>query len=431
MKELCRIYALPIILTIAGFIVAFQFVDPAPPREFAIATGSEEGAYFHSGTAYSDVLERDGITVEVKATAGSVENLSQLAAGQADVALIQGGTESLADSDNLVALGSVMSEPLWIFHRPDIDLSRLTDLRGLRLAAGREGSGTLAVIRHLLEDNGILNDVALNPASGTAALDVLRSGDIDAVAIVAAPTAPIVGTFLTSQDIRPMSFRRAEACTRRHRFLRQVTLPEGAFDPRNNIPDRDIVLVAPAAQLVASRDFHPALVDLLLQAAAEVHRDGDLLSEPGAYPTAEFVGFDLSKEAQRYFDYGPPLLQRYLPFWAATLVDRLKIMAVPLIALALPLIRIMPPLYRWRIRSRIYRWYREVDRIDTEARQAGNHAPVADQLQALDHLQDQVSDTPIPLSYHDELYDLKMHIDLIRDHLKNRADRRGGSQRKE
>jgi hypothetical protein len=225
-----------------------------------------------------------------------------------------------------------------------------------------------------------------------------------------------VRALLDAGAIQLMDFQRADAYTRLHRYLSSVVLPQGVINLSRNLPDRETRLLTASANLAVHEDIHPALMDLLLQAAQEVHGEGGWFEETGEFPTPKYLVFPLSTEAQRFYDYAPPFLQRYLPFWAATLVDRLKVMLLPLLALMIPLFKIMPPIYRWRIRSRIYRWYREVLAIDRT--QATSSDDIAASLKELERIEQDVAKVSVPLSYAEELYDLRLHINLVKEGLK-------------
>jgi TRAP transporter TAXI family solute receptor len=394
----------------------------------AIATGGKEGAYYRFAGRYAELLARDGITLEVRSTSGSVENLGLLAASESgvDVAFVQGGTGAEVAAPQLRSLASVYLEPLWIFTRMEPPPVQLTGLAGRRVATGPEGSGTRAVALQLLADNGLPDaSTTLLPMDGNEAADALLSGDLDAAFVVASPEAPVVARLLAAEGIAPMSLARAEAYARRHRFLSAVTLPEGVVDFQRNIPGGDVTLLAPTANLVARDDLHPALVVLLLQAAKKVHGGGGLFERPGEFPAPSHLDFPLSEAAGRYFEFGPPLLQRYLPFWAANLIDRLKIMLLPLVTLMFPLLRIVPPTYRWRVRSRIYRWYRELQEIDERIRAAGPADDLGRLETGLTRIEDEVRRVSVPLAYADALYDLRQHIAFVRETLRETEARRG------
>jgi hypothetical protein len=220
-----------------------------------------------------------------------------------------------------------------------------------------------------------------------------------------------------------MSFSRATAYTRLHTYLSAITLPEGVIDLQANIPPQDVTLLAPTANLVARTDFHPALVSLLLQVATEVHGTGSLFDAPGSFPDTRHLDLPLDADARRYFRHGPPFLQRYLPFWTANLIDRLKIMLIPLLTLLVPLFKVMPPAYRWQVRKKIYRWYVELRALDIEHPGQQATAQLQELLQRLDAIEADVRNVSVPLSYADELYNLRQHIDLVRAKL---LDAQGG-----
>ena len=407
-----------IIITLAGFVLAWQFVNPAPPRSITIATGQADGAYYLFARRYQQLLAQNDVELVIRTTAGSIENLELLKNGGVNLAFVQGGTATAIDPDKLSSLGSLYYEPLWVFYRSEKKLTRLTELQNKRLAIGEPGSGTQAIASLLLADNFIDTRAStVQPMGGAAATEALLQGDIDALFMVAAPAAPRVQQLLHRQDIRLMSFSRATAYTRLHPFLSAVTLPTGIIDLQANFPPQDTVLLAATANLVASEDFHPALVSLLLQAATQVQKEGDLFEQPGAFPNNNNLEFPLNRNAQRFYKSGAPFLQRYLPFHTASLLDRLKVMLVPLLTLLLPLAKIMPPTYRWRVRKKIYHWYAELQTLDTEL--AANDASeiLESLLQKLDALEDDVRKVSVPLSYADELYSLRLHIGLVRERL--------------
>lgn len=409
-----------ILIALAGLLVAWQFVNPAPPRHITIASGHPDGAYHLFATRYAERLAAQGITLDIRETAGSLENIALLRDGAVDLAFVQGGTGKAAGSgaDDLVSLGSLYYEPLWVFYR-GAALDRLTALAAHPLAIGEPGSGTREVALTLLADNFIATDSdSIRPLGGQAAADALIEGRVDAAFFVAAPDAPVVQHLLHRQDVRLLSFSRAAAYAQTHHYLSALTLPEGIIDLQANIPAQKTTLLAPTANLAARADFHPALTGLLLQIADEVHRNGSLFSRPGEFPNAHNLEFPLDSTAQRFYRHGPPLLQRYLPFWTADLIDRMKVMLVPLLTLLVPLARIMPPVYRWQVRKKIYRWYRLLRELDIDDDAALDSARRDELLQQLQTIEDEVRKVTVPLSYADELYSLRLHIDMVRGRLR-------------
>lgn len=407
-------------IIIAGFVIAGKFVQPAPPDRLTIATGGTEGAYFAFAGRYRDVLAREGVTLEIRRTPGSVENLSLLQAGDVDAAFLQSGIATAGRKDGtLIALGSLYFEPLWVFHRAGMKIDMLHDLAGRRIAVGGIGSGTRAVAEPLLARNGVTGaNAEILQTGGTEAAGRLRAGTIDAAFYVGSPESPVIRGLLEDGRIELLSFRRAEAYTRHYLYMSKVVLAEGMVDFRRNVPPVDKTLLAPAATMVVHDDLHPALRTLLLRAMSEIHRPGGLFERPGEFPSARYVDFPLSDKARRYLTEGPSLLDRYLPYWVADMIVRLSILLLPLITLMFPLMRIVPPLYRWRMRSRILHWYENVARIERQVHAAETADERADALARLEEIDAEVSKISVPVNYRDMHFTLRFHIDLVRSQLK-------------
>ncbi len=415
-KDSILVIGIAIVLLIAGFWVAFQFVEPAPPTHITISTGSSEGAYFKYAHQYRKALAVNGIDLEILNSAGSGENIQRLLNNEADVAFVQGGASGKSNTEKLLSLGSLYYEPIWLFYRKPLKLNRLSDLTGKKVAIGPEGSGTRTVALQLLEKNGIHSQVTeLLPLTGQKGASALIEGKVDAIFMIASPDSEVIQELLRDQRIQTMGFDRAEAYARLNPYLSHILLPQGIVDLEQNIPDHEITLLAPTANLAVREDFHPALAVLLLQAAKKIHHDATLFSRKGVFPNASGLEFPISDVAERYYQKGAPFLMRFLPFWAAIMIDRMVVMLIPLIALLFPLFKIMPPLYRWRVRSRIYRWYRELQAVDD---QAHGLELDPDQQQVLckelDQIENEVNKVKAPLSYADQVYNLLLHIDLVR-----------------
>jgi TRAP transporter TAXI family solute receptor len=415
-----RIYGPAVLLAVVALAFAWQFVNPAPPDKITMATGGNQGAYFAFAHRYREILARDGVTLEVLETAGSLANIELLDGGDSrvDVAFVQGGTGRFARGDKLVSLASVYYEPVWIFVRGGLDLSSYSDIKDQRVSIGPEGSGTRVVALQMLEAIGIPEShVGISKLNGERAARALMAGELDMMILVASPESPLVARVLAAPDISVANFSRGDAYIRRHRYMSKLILPEGAIDLARNLPPEDVILLAPTANLVATRDLHPALVDLLLAAAVEVHREGGIFEEPGAFPSPRYVEFPLSEDARRFFESGTPFLRRVLPYWAATLVDRLLVMLLPLVAIILPLMRIMPPVWRWSMRKRVYRWYKELRTLERQVREGIPEEEMRRYLSELGRIDDDVKKVTIPWSYAEELYHLRLHIKYVREEL--------------
>jgi TRAP transporter TAXI family solute receptor len=366
-KEKVKIFGPTILILLVGFLLAYQFVEPAPPQSITIGTGSPGGAYFDYAKTYRKLLAEDGIELKLRNTAGSAENLKLLGveSGGVDIAFVQGGLKHLSKTGQLVSLGSLFFEPLWIFHRKGIEVKRLPDLKGLRVAIGKEGSGTRILATHLLGLNEITKEnTRLLSIGYQKAADMLLNKELDVAIFVSTHRASYVFQLLKSRAVKLIGLERAEAYVLRYHYLYVLKLPEGVLEFTANIPPRDLVLAAPITQLVVRSELHPALIDLLLLAAKKVHQKGGGFEREGEFPAPKYLDFELSEQAERFYQTGPPFLQRYLPFWVATFLTRMKIMLLPLIVLLFPLFKIMPLAYRWKMRSKIYRWYSKLEAVD-------------------------------------------------------------------
>ncbi len=419
LSDRLKLYLPAIFLSLLTFALAYQFVDPAPPSSITFSAGQKGGAYYAYAEQYRAFLAQRGIEVEILESAGSVENLKRLASGRADIGFVQSGVTGHADS-SLVSLGSMYYEPLWIFLQQGIHAKQINELKGLRIAIGPAGSGTQALARALLASNGIdANAATLLETDTSAAAKALREGSIDAMFIVSDAGSKTIRSLTDNPQLQLMDIPRYAAYSRQFESISPRSLPAGTLDLARNVPAHEIHMLANTATLVTDAALHPALQDLIMQAATAIHSGHSIFARAGSFPTADFTGMPISEQAQHYYRYGPPLLQRYLPFWAATLIDRLKVMLLPLIALLLPLFKIMPPLYRWRIRSRIYRWYRELNRIDSALAQGFDTTLLDD----LDRITAEIRKGHVPLSYAEELYDLRLHLALVREQLETSRER--------
>jgi hypothetical protein len=289
-------------------------------------------------------------------------------------------------------------------------------LKGKRLAVGAEGSGTRKLALDLLEASGVpATDpkTKLVPLGGLAAVGALAKGEVDAAFLVGPAQSGAVWTAFYTPGVRLMSLVHADAYARRFPYLTRLVLPRGGIDLQRDIPAADVELVGTMATVVARAGTHPALVDLLLQAAVQAHGGPGLFQRPGEFPNARQVDFPLSKEADRFYKSGTRFLHRYLPFWLATLVERTIVLLVPLIAVVLPIMKFAPALYGWRIRSRIYKWYGQLKFLERELDENPGARPQGEWLKELDHIEDRVHRVATPLAFTNLLYTLREHIALV------------------
>ena len=421
-----------VLVALVLLVGAYFLLKPNPPHRVVLATGPEQSDYAEFGKRYAAVLKRHHITVELRPTQGSSANRHLLRdpKEKVDFGFVRGGSsEAIRAEDEkgtglpLVALGSLFLEPVWLFYRaeaaaklPGKKLERLDQVRGWRVNTGGRGAGSSNLFAKLLNANGLeREDVRLSRLDPTEAAIALFNKESDAMVLVSAPESPILQMLLRTPGIGLFEFTQAEAYTRRFGYLDAVTLPRGIADLPHDVPPRNITLVAPTSMLVAREDTHPALVQLFVQAAREIHADAGWFARAGQFPSKDDIEFPLAPEAERYFKSGPPLMQRYLPFWLANLVDRMWVVLISIVAILIPLGRVVPPLYNFRIRSRIFRWYRQLRQIE-DSLSAGK-SRTADLAEELNRLDAKVARISVPLSYTDELYSLRSHIALVRQSL--------------
>ncbi|MTW06155.1 TAXI family TRAP transporter solute-binding subunit [Pseudoduganella ginsengisoli] len=407
----------------AACVLAYKLVDPMPPRTVTLSTGQENSAYEVIGKKYAQALAKHGITVKLLPSEGSLDNLQRLNSGNADIAFVQSGStsEDEAERRGLTSIGSLFTEPVWLFMRDKVKANELKQLKGLKLNLGPEGSGVPRLFRQVLEANGVTPaDFTASALENTPATVELLEGRIDGLVFSSAPDAPLVQMLLMTPGIKLFDFTQAEAYTRRLPFLSHVVLPRGIVDLGRDLPPHDVHLIAPTATLVARDDLHPALEDLFVQAAAQIHGGAGWFQHQGQFPSPSYTEIPVAREAARFYKDGPPLLQRYMNFWLANFFERMWVLVVALGALILPLSKVLPPLYVWRIRSRVFRWYgqlRAVEQTLADAPPEQRDAVHAQQLAHLNDIEDKVNQMSIPLSFADELYGLRSHINMVRQRI--------------
>ncbi len=417
-----------VLLTIGLLVLAYWWLDPNPPKRVTLATGPAQSAYAEFGARYKKALAANGIEVVLLPSEGSSANLQLLMQGKADLGFVQGGSRLAKEGDDTapVSLGNLFLEPVWLFYRVDAaqksahadTLTGLPQLKGLRVNVGTAGSGVPTLMNALFELNRIeTSGIALSELDQTAATVAFLGGDLDALVFASAPESLMVQMLLQTPGIKLMDFTQNEAYSRRLPFLAPVSLPRGVVDLAADVPASDVRLVAPTTTLLARPRLHPAILQLFSQASLALHGNAGWFSRSHEYPIAANAEFPLAKEAQRTIRDGVPLMQRYLPFSLANLLERMWLSLGIIIALLLPLSRIVPPLYEFRIRSRVFRWYAQLREIENRLdAQPENAKSLLDDLKRLEAL---VGKVVVPLSHADELYALRNHIEMVRKKLRD------------
>lgn len=420
------------VLAILLLTLAYLWLNPTPPRRVILATGPAQSAYDEFGKRYAKALSNRRIEVVLLPSEGSSANLQLLRDGKADLGFVQGGSDVAAtpiaqnSGNNVESLGSLFVEPVWLFYREDAakkvnasaTLTTLTDLKDLRINVGTVGSGVPNLVDKMLDMNHIdTASLKKSQLEQTPATIAFLNGELDAIVFASAPESLMVQMLLQTPGVKLMSFAQSEAYSRRLPFLSPVVLPRGVVDLAADVPAQDVRLVASTTELLTRAETHPALVQLFSQTSQTIHGGAGWFNRAREFPNATHSEFALSKEAERNLKTGAPLLQRYLPFGMANLIERMWLALGIIVAILLPLSRIIPPMYKFRIRSRIFRWYGQLREIENHIKNTSDNSALLEELNNLESRAEKIS---VPLSYTDELYALRSNIHLVRKKLRPR-----------
>jgi TRAP-type uncharacterized transport system substrate-binding protein len=415
------VISLAIVVAVALVIaLVLALLGPAPPRTVIMATGTEGSAYHEFGKRYRALLERHGVELRLVTTNGSIDNVQRLRDAQSgvSVAFVQSGITSEQESPELVSLGTVFHEPVWIFIRGPTPVLRRDMLEGLRVSVGQEGSGTRRLALELIRATALsLDRVEMLSLTPLQVAEAMPRGDVDFAVLVGPWESEAVRALLTADGVTALSFPRADAHVLLLPYLSKLVLPEGAADLARNRPPRDLVLVAPKASLVVRRDLHPAIVYLLLDVASQLHSQAGVFHKAGQFPAAEPIDLPLSEDARQFYRSGRPFLQRYLPFWMAVFAARLLVILIPVVGVAYPLLRLVPTLYGWGMRRRIFALYGALKFLETEIESRTVAEPMDDVRAGLDKLEQRANHMHVPVTFAHMLYTLRLHIRLVRERL--------------
>jgi hypothetical protein len=400
-------------------MAAFWFFYSAPPNTIVITSGDEGSLFQRNAEKYAKILARKGVKLKILPSEGSLENLKRLTNPKfhVDVGFVQAGVTQGQNIGNLVSLGSISYEPLYLFCRTDQPFHLLSQFNGKRLAIGEEGTGTNVLALTLLALNGI------KPGETTPLLEIddeeaeqaLLAGKIDGAFMMGdSASSRTMRDLLREPGITAFHFSQADAYTRRIKYLNKLVLLEGSIDFGKNVPDHNINLLSPTVELIARADLHPALSDLLLEAATEVHSRAGRYQRQGEFPAPLEHEYRISSDAQRFYKSGKSFLYRYLPFRMASFLNRILFVIVPMILILIPGLKSIPVIYRWRMRLRILRWYRALLVLESDL----NQKMTTEELVArLEQIEQTVNKMKVPASFADQFYSLRSHIAIVRTRL--------------
>lgn len=400
----------------------FWFFHSAPPDTIIITSGDEGTAFRRNAEKYAKILARNDVKLKILPSEGSLENLGRLQnpAFKVDVGFVQTGVAKGRNTDKLVSLGSISYQPLYIFYRSNKPVELLSQFAGKKIAIGEEGTGTRVLALELLERNGIKPGgptELLGLDDDEAKLD-LFDGKIDAVFMMSdSASVETMRELRLSPNIWLYDFTQADAYTRRFNYLHKTVIPRGGLDFEKDIPAHDLNLVSPTVELIARADLHPALSDLLLDAAREVNSRAGLFQKRGEFPAPHEQDFRISADASRYYKSGKSFLYRYLPFWIASLLNRILVVFVPMILIFVPGIRSIPVLYQWHMRLRIFRLYNAVTALEKDMIGPVSTEKTAELHRQIEKMGNALQKMKVPSSFAEQLSDLRDHIDSVRSKL--------------
>ncbi len=420
-----RAAALTAVISILVVLVLglFLFFYLAPPNTITITSGPEGSTFRRTAERYTKILERNGVSLKILPSEGSGDNIKRLAdpSSKVDIGFVQSGVNKGINTDKLVSLGSISYQPLLVFYRSATHIDFLSQLIGKRVAIGEVGSGTHSLSLALLAVNGIEpgGPTKLLEMDSDKAADAILNGKVDAVFLMSdSVSTALIRQLLHTPNVKLFNFTQADAYTRRIPYLNKVILPKGSIDFGKGTPSQDIFLVAPTVELIARESLHPAISDLLIEAAQDVHSGAGLLRRKGEFPAPVEQEIRISSEASRFYKSGKSFLYRSLPFRIASFVNRIVVVFVPMLVLLLPVLRLIPAIYRWRFRSRIFRWYRGLLMIEQDL--ITQLAPEKREalMERLNTIEDAVNKMKVPASFADQFYGLRGHITFVRTRLR-------------
>jgi TRAP-type uncharacterized transport system substrate-binding protein len=404
-------------------LVALTLVGPSIPNEIRLLAGPEGTTFHEFGLQYQEFMARHGVVVHLQPTAGSLENVAILKDADGPTAAFVQGIREPDDlkteiPKGLQSLGTMSLQPLWVFVKKGMAREKLADLTGARIAAGRQGSDPRLLAVFLLQGEGLNDAVTFAPGeeiTPAAAVQALRESEYGAFIASGAPDSPLIDRLLRAPELEALSIRRAAAFAIQYPFLEPVNYPEGAHDLRANIPNEDLRLLSARTQLVVAAPFPPALADLLLQAASEIHHRATPFSAAGEFPNAQTAAMPLNAAAERYYTEGPPRLQRILPFRLATWIDRILAALAAIATAAIAIFRIVPALLSLPFRLKVRVAYGELEALERSAAAGEERTVLLARLAEQDRATAAVK---VPLkNLETEWFELRQYIHDMRDRL--------------
>jgi TRAP-type uncharacterized transport system substrate-binding protein len=409
------------LLCIFGIIsLALSYFIPAPPTKITMATAFRGASFDFYGRLYKEKFAQAHVNLDLRETNGAIENLRLLKDPNSGVQIgfMTGGVSDGEHSPGLLSLGTIDYLVVWLFYNSTTPLEQFSQFQGKRIAVGPVGSGTRFTAEQILGKAGINSENStLMPLAGNAAVDALNDKKVDVAFILGGPDTPTVQALLVNPSVRLMSFPRAEAFTRIFPNLVRLELPQGVFDITRNIPSADVTLIATTNRVLVRSDLHPAIVNLLLETMQQVHGRAGIFQRAGDFPRPTDTDYPVAASAIDFYKNGPSFLERHLPLWLAVHAQRAIAVIVTFVAVGFPLLHYLPVLYKWNMRRRLLDWYRQLKSLEASIDTNPSKENLIEKQAEVERIERAVSRTRFPLSFTDQLYDLRGHIDIVRRRL--------------
>jgi TRAP-type uncharacterized transport system substrate-binding protein len=408
-------FAIVAVVCIAALVGMFAALNPTPPRKVVMATGPSGSAYAHFARQYREILARDGIELELRASGGSLDNLARLNASEADVAFLTMGSSTAEASPAVQSLGVMFFEPVWVFHRRyETEPEDLNQAMGARLSIGPPGSRSNLAARQIIDITGAHIDAELVALPPRETAEALKSGAVSSAILATSAASPVIKDLLGREELRLLGFPRADAYSALFPALTRLKIPAGVGSLAKNLPPEDVDILAFTALLAVRADLHPAIQSLLLGAAMEIHSRPDLFHAQGSFPSPRVYELPLSRHAARYYASGPPFLQRHLPFWLAVLIAQILVVAVPLLGIVYPALRLLPSMFAWAVNQRIFRFYGELRHLEGRVANLQSDEERQAVERSLMELDRRVRSMRVPASHAPLVYALRTHINVAK-----------------
>ena len=408
---------------IAALFTGIWFILPQPPQTLTIATGFPDGLYSQFANHLKTELAKEKITLQIRNTGGSVDNLALINDPNSGInlAIVQSGVGDPVKYPELLSLAGIFYEPLWVWYRQPAftkeggALTQLSQLQGKRISIGNDGSGTQILSNAILKLNEINADlVKLEKLKPDEAIEKLQKGELDVAFIVAAGEAPILKKFYQIPGIRLMNFDQAEAYTRVLPYLDRIDIPRGIISIAHDQPKQDIRTIASTATLVARNDINPATVSLLLGTSYDILRNYSRLQKPGQFPSSKGLDFPMDMDAEIFLRDGPSFFYRHLPFWGAVWVERFIKILIPLLIVLIPVFTYLPAIFNLSLKVKLSRLYKILKNIEKRSNSPDNYLLLHTELL---NLEKRIQQIKVSAMQSKEVYDLKAHVALVRHQL--------------